>query len=95
MRRTIGLTAVLVALTVAAAAAQAPQRPPQQPARDTSAQKDAAPQPAGRITGRVLAADTGRPVKRARVFATCAELPAGRGALTDESGVYDLTELPA
>ena len=41
----------------------------QQPARDTPAQpKDAPPPPAGRITGRVLAADNGRPVKRARVF---------------------------
>ena len=87
MRRTISVTIVLVALAVASAVGQTP-------ARDTSAQKDAAPPPAGRITGRVLAADTGRPVKRARVFATGAELPGGRGALTDESGVYDLTELP-
>jgi protocatechuate 3,4-dioxygenase beta subunit len=68
----------------------------QQPARDTSAQsKDTPPPPAGRITGRVLAADNGRPVKRARVFATAAELPGGRGMLTDDSGVFDLTELPA
>ena len=68
----------------------------QQPARDTPAQpKDAPPPPAGRITGRVLAADNGRPVKRARVFVTAAELPGGRGMLTDDSGVFDLTELPA
>jgi protocatechuate 3,4-dioxygenase beta subunit len=45
--------------------------------------------------GRVLAVDNGRPVKRARVFATAAELPGGRGMLTDENGVFDLTELPA
>src|SRR6266545_2522188 len=67
----------------------------QQPARDTSARKDVPPPPAGRISGRVLAADNGRPVKRARVFATAAELPGGRGMLTDDSGVFDLTELPA
>jgi hypothetical protein len=67
----------------------------QQPARDTSARKDAPPTPTGRIIGRVLAADNGRPVKRARVFATAAELPGGRGILTDENGVFDLTELPA
>ena len=49
----------------------------------------------GGSAGRVLAADNGRPVKRARVFATAAELPGGRGMLTDDSGVFDLTELPA
>src|SRR5204863_1378914 len=64
---------------------------------DTSAQqaKDAAPTPAGRISGRVITADNGRPVKRARVFVTAAELPGGRGVLTDDTGVFDLTELPA
>ncbi|MBI4486934.1 MAG: carboxypeptidase regulatory-like domain-containing protein, partial [Acidobacteria bacterium] len=69
---------------------------PQQPARDTPAQaKDAPAVPAGRISGRVLAADNGRPVKRARVFASAAELPEGRGALTDDTGAFDLAELPA
>jgi len=67
----------------------------QQPPRDTSARKEAPPTPAGRIIGRVLAADSGRPVKRARVFATATELPGGRAMLTDENGVFDLTELPA
>src|SRR3954471_17164972 len=93
--------ATLLATLVAAAGAQQPpaQRPGQtsrQPARDTPAQaKDAPPAPAGRITGRVLAADNGRPVKRARVFATAVELQGGRGILTDDNGVFDLTELPA
>ena len=76
---------------------QQPQPGPsasRQPARDTPAGTDI-PTPAGRIMGRVLAADTGRPVKRARVFVSAAELPAGRGALTDDNGVYDLSELPA
>src|SRR5437762_1030276 len=67
----------------------------QPPPRDTSARKEAPPTPAGRIIGRVLAADSGRPVKRARVFATATELPGGRAMLTDENGVFDLTELPA
>jgi len=69
----------------------------QQPPRDTSAQqqKDPVPTPTGRITGRVVTADNGRPVKRARVFVTAAELPGGRGMLTDDTGVFDLTELPA
>ena len=43
----------------------------------------------------MLAADNGRPVKRARVFVTAAELPGGRGTLTDDNGVFELTELPA
>src|SRR5438093_2651638 len=75
---------------------QPPPGPPasRQPARDTPARTDI-PTPAGRIIGRVLAADTGRPVKRARVFVSAAELPGGRGTLTDENGLFDLAELPA
>jgi carboxypeptidase family protein len=65
------------------------------PTRDTPAQKDAVRPPAGRITGRVVAADNGRPVKRARVFVSAIELPGGRGMLTDDNGVFDFTELPA
>ena len=86
---------LLFALLFAAAAVPGAQAP-QQPVRDTPAQaKDALPAPAGRIMGRVLTADNGRPVKRARVFATSAELPEGRGALTDDNGAFDLAELPA
>jgi protocatechuate 3,4-dioxygenase beta subunit len=98
--RAVPLSILLAALAVGVGAQQPGPRPgqsgSQQPARDTSAQpKDTPPPPAGRITGRVLAADNGRPVKRARVFATAAELPGGRGMLTDDSGGFDLTELPA
>jgi hypothetical protein len=68
----------------------------QAPARDTSAPKNAPPPPQGRISGRVLAADNGRPMKRARVFINAAELDGGgRGALTDDQGLFDFTELPA
>jgi hypothetical protein len=78
------------------AEAQQTQRPgPQQPSRDTPAQRQDEKPPAGLIAGRVLAADTGRPVKRARVFASAAELPGGRGVLTDDSGVFQLAELPS
>jgi Carboxypeptidase regulatory-like domain len=66
------------------------------PARDTPAQREAPPPPPmGRITGRILAADNGRPVKRARAYVSAPELPEGRGTLTDDSGVFELTELPA
>ncbi len=88
----------LAALAVGAGAQQPAQQrgQPQPPARDTSARpQDQAPTPTGRITGRVVTADSGRPVKRARVFINAAELPGGRGALTDESGAFDFTELPA
>ena len=88
MGRALSFAVLLVALTGAAFA--------QQPARDTPAQpKSAVRLPGGRITGRVLASDNGRPVKRARVFITAAELPGGRGMLTDDGGVFDFTELPA
>ena len=43
----------------------------------------------------MVTADTGRPVKRARVLLNAAELPGGRGMLTDDSGLYEITDLPA
>jgi hypothetical protein len=99
MLRTVSVSSLLIVMTVALQAGQgALQAPgPQQPSRDTSAQqqKDVPPAPTGRISGRVLTADSGRPVKRARVFVTAAELPGGRGVLTDDSGAFDITELPA
>src|SRR4051812_20095935 len=99
MVRVFSIAALLAMLAAALGAQQSapgPGQAPRQPARDTPAQpKDAPPAPGGRITGRVLAADTGRPVKRARVFASAAELQGGRGMLTDDAGVFDLTELPA
>jgi hypothetical protein len=96
----LSLSILFASLVAAAGEQQAGPRPGQagssQPARDTPAStKNAPPPPAGRITGRVLAADNGRPVKRARVFASAGELPGGRGMLTDDTGTFDLTELPA
>jgi hypothetical protein len=88
------ISVIFLAMTLAVAAQQQPQRP----SRDTSApqnQKDAPPPPTGRISGRIVAADTGRPIKRARVFVNAAEVPGGRGALTDDQGIYALEELPA
>jgi hypothetical protein len=102
--RVLSISALLVVLGAAATAQQTPgqigppQRPGgnQQPARDTPAQpQEAAPTPSGRVTGSVVASDNGRPVKRARVFVSAVELPGGRGILTDDQGVFDLTELPA
>ena len=73
----------------------AQSRPGVQPTRDTPAQQAAdANTPKARIAGRVVAADTGRPVRRARVFLSGAQIPGGRGALTDDDGLFELTELP-
>jgi len=90
-RRILTAAAASAALAVASAQSQLPGQAPAAP-RDTPAQ--AAPAPTGRITGRVLAADTGRPLRRARVFASAAQFE-GRGTLTDDNGVFALSELPA
>ena len=86
----LGYCASLIAQSPSPASRQAP------PTRDTSAQqRDAAPAPGGAISGRVVAADTGRPLKYARVAVQAVELPGGRASQTDESGVFQLNELPA
>jgi len=88
---------VLAGVIVAGQAAQPGQRAPQRPSRDTSASQPGAPtvpQPKGSITGRVVAADTGRPVIRARVMLAGAQVQGGRGALTDNEGRFELTDLP-
>ena len=77
-----------------ALAAQGRSGQQQQPARDTSAQKNT-PAPTGSIAGHVAAADNGKPVKRARVMVTASELPGGRAAMTDETGGFEINELPA
>jgi hypothetical protein len=95
-----GLRALAVASVIAAAwmmsgSAQSQAPGPRQPARDTPAQQQEDKLPAGLIAGRVLAADTGRPVKRARVLASAAELPGGRGILTEDDGTFAIADLPA
>lgn len=94
-------------LIVGSAAAQ--QAPPQSggpPAGQTAGQgrggqrqgmpRDRAqtPQGSGSISGRVVAADTGRPVKRARVTASGGGR-GGRTATTDDQGRYRIAELGA
>jgi carboxypeptidase family protein len=98
LRGLSALAAVAAAVTVASGQAPGPQtqRPaPQQPARDTPAQQEKLAPAAGMIAGRVIAADTGRPVKRARVSVSANELPGGRGVLTDDNGAFQILELPA
>jgi len=98
MVRTLPVAALMALLGASALGQQPPSlRGSQQPTRDTSAQqnKDTPPTPTGRIAGRVVAADNGRPVKRARVLVNAVELPGGRGVLTDDGGMFELSELPA
>lgn len=52
------------------------------------------PQGTASISGRVLMADTGRPVKRARVMVSGSGR-GGRSAITDEQGRYTVDALPA
>src|SRR5690349_8710775 len=65
----------------------------QQPARDRAAR----PQPVGtgQISGRVVDAENGRPMRRARVMLNGAELPGGRGTTTDDQGNFSFAGLPA
>ena len=63
---------------------------PQAPARDTSAPRTGT----GRIKGRVVAADTGMPVRRASVQISSPELRETRSVMTDAEGRYEITELP-
>jgi protocatechuate 3,4-dioxygenase beta subunit len=44
--------------------------------------------------GRVSAADTGRPLKGARVTLGGSQIAGGRSAVTDDSGVFDFQQLP-
>jgi hypothetical protein len=92
-RRPVIVCALVVASGIAVASAQQSQ----QPSRDTSARPATAATttPTGRLTGRVVTGDSGRPIKRARVLVSAAELPGGRGMLTDDEGVFDFTDLPA
>jgi Carboxypeptidase regulatory-like domain len=85
-------SALMAASVIVASAAQ---QQPQQAPRDTSARPAAPAAGTGRISGRVVAGDTGRPIKRARVFLSATELQGGRGMLTDDAGAFDFADLPA
>jgi hypothetical protein len=90
--RHIPFVAGLVSLLAITVLAQS-QAPPG-PARDTPAQRAAAVGTA-RISGRVLTAEGGRIVRRARVSINASEPGVNRAALTDDSGVFEFTGLPA
>jgi protocatechuate 3,4-dioxygenase beta subunit len=69
-------------------------QPQQTPPRDPTASPTSTG--AATIRGRVLAADTGRPLRRARITALAAELQGQpRNTSTDANGDYELSDLPA
>jgi hypothetical protein len=70
---------------------QAKPGAPQTPARDTKAPKTAT----GVIKGRVVAAGTGAPLRRARLVLSAPGLERPLHAATDAQGRYEFTELPA
>ncbi|MBE3072523.1 MAG: carboxypeptidase regulatory-like domain-containing protein [Acidobacteria bacterium] len=91
--------ALAMALAVSAAGGSAPQSRPGQtqqppPSRDTSAQIRRGTGTAS-LSGQVVALDTGRGLKRARVSITAPELPDGRAVMTDQDGRFTVPNLPA
>ena len=103
--RTPGALAVGILLCPLIAAGQAPSIPQgaaqpgppvpraQMPPRD-GCRQTLRPAPA-RIRGRVVAADTGAPLRRAQVRLSAAEVRVNRSATTDAEGRYEFPELPA
>ena len=79
--------ALIVVLSLSNVLAQAPAPP-----RETTAPATGG---GGRIIGRVIAADTGNPLARARVQISSPALSKQRQITTDESGRYEATELGA
>src|SRR4051812_13067105 len=102
MKGRITLVAGLVALGIATLSAWQPQAPAQAPPQgqgrggtpQQARDRAQTPQGTAAISGRIVAADTGRPVKRARVAVS----GGGRGmrsALSDDQGRYQIGDLAA
>jgi hypothetical protein len=109
MHRTFcALAGIGVLLIATHSAAQAPPPPPgapqqlpatpgRPPAMPGMPPRDGQPEKTGTgaLTGRVVAADTGKPLRRALVRASSAETPQGRTISTDAEGRWQLRNLPA
>ena len=90
---------VLLSLSIQHLVAQTPSPTPGPAApRPQAPPRDAQPQPqtgTAVIKGRITAADTGRPLRRARVTASAPELGRNRDVSTDVNGRYEFKDLPA
>ncbi len=94
MRRRRFLVAALslgLVLPFGAARSDPAQQAVQAPARDTAPPRTGT----ARIKGRVLAADTGGPVRRAIVRLSAPDLRDQRSSTTDADGRYDISDLPS
>jgi Carboxypeptidase regulatory-like domain len=95
-----GLALLLVAAPLVTAAAQTPPPPPPPPSIPLPGMAGRDGPPAektgtGILSGRVVAADAGRPLRRALVRALSQELPQPRSVSTDADGRWQLKDLPA
>jgi protocatechuate 3,4-dioxygenase beta subunit len=89
---------VICLLTAATASAQVPPPPPTPPVGVPGMpQRDAAKPKTGTamLKGRVLSAETGKPLRRAQVRAGGTDPREARSVSTDENGAWELRELPA
>lgn len=88
---------VVLLLSGEAVRAQVPPPPPPPPmppqGRDAGMQKPSVG--TARLSGRVTALETGRPIRRAVVRAVSQELQEGKSVSTDLEGRWELRELPA
>ncbi len=96
MRRIVAIVltaAPAAALSAGGGQVTAPQapKPPQAATRDTRPPQTGT----GVIRGRVVGADTGSPLRRARVMLSAAELAKPLFATTDAQGRYEFASLPA
>jgi hypothetical protein len=93
--RSLRLVALLIVFAAPAAAQVVGVPPPPRPPGATG-QEEKTPTGTASIKGRVVAADTGRPLRRAQIRINAQELGGqARTASTDLQGYYELTELPA
>ena len=88
LRKSLLVALALTMVAPAQAWAQGTPRPGVPP-RDTAVAKPGT----GRIRGRVLAADTNMPLRRAQVTVTAGQLGVRRFITTDEDGRYEIVEL--
>ena len=86
MRR-IGFVAAWIAIGIVSVQGQAPQLPPGAAAKPTA--------PTARVSGRVLAADTGKPLNRATVTLIAQPSKVVRIAQTDRDGRYQFLNVAA
>jgi hypothetical protein len=93
------LAAILLLVAVASASLASAQPPPPGPPRAPAPPRDRGPAGAtgtAIIRGRVFAADTGKPLRRARITVTAPELgPEPRTTSTSGEGRYEIKDLPA